>query len=134
MRSPPAEFPADRGYDRVVAISRSGTTTEVLRAIEAARAPVTMLTAVGDSPLAVAADAPVVLDFADEESVVQTVFATTALMLLRASLGEDARRRHRPARAVLAKDGQAVRPGRTGRAVHVPRRRMGVRRRAGGCV
>jgi glucosamine 6-phosphate synthetase-like amidotransferase/phosphosugar isomerase protein len=30
-----------------------------------------------------------VLDFADEESVVQTVFATTTLMLLRASLGED---------------------------------------------
>jgi fructoselysine-6-P-deglycase FrlB-like protein len=29
-----------------------------------------------------------VLDFADEESVVQTVFATTTLMLLRASLGE----------------------------------------------
>ena len=30
----------------------------------------------------------VVLDFADEQSVVQTVFATTTLMLLRASLGE----------------------------------------------
>ena len=36
-----------------------------------------------------------VLDFAEEQSVVQTVFATTTLMLLRASLGESARARDR---------------------------------------
>jgi fructoselysine-6-P-deglycase FrlB-like protein len=78
-----------RRYDRIVAISRSGTTTEVIRAIEAAEAPVVALTAVPGSPVADAADDAVVLDFADEESVVQTLFATTTLMLLRASVGED---------------------------------------------
>jgi fructoselysine-6-P-deglycase FrlB-like protein len=81
-------FP-QRRYDRIVAISRSGTTTEVLRAIEAASTPVVAVTAVPGSPIAEAADETILLDFADEESVVQTVFATTALMLLRASLGDD---------------------------------------------
>jgi fructoselysine-6-P-deglycase FrlB-like protein len=83
-----SHFPVDRRYDRVVAISRSGTTTEVVRAIEATAAPVVAITAVGDCPVAAAADATIVLDFADEDSVVQTVFATTVLMLLRGSLGE----------------------------------------------
>jgi fructoselysine-6-P-deglycase FrlB-like protein len=81
-------FPAGRPYDRVVVISRSGTTTEVLRAIEGTSAPVIALTAVGDSPVAAAVTEAIVLDFADERSVVQTLFASTALMLLRASLGE----------------------------------------------
>ena len=83
-----SEFPPARRYDRLIAISRSGTTTEVVRAIEEARSPVVALTAVPDSPVCAAAGRSVVLDFADEQSVVQTVFATTALMLLRASLGE----------------------------------------------
>src|SRR4051794_12918156 len=84
-----SEFPSSRSYDRVVAISRSGTTTEVIRAIEATGCPVVALTAVGGSPVTNGATSSVVLDFADEQSVVQTVFATTALVLLRASLGED---------------------------------------------
>jgi len=84
-----SQFPAGRSYDRVVAISRSGTTTEVVRAIETTRSPVAAVTAVAGSPVATVADHAVVLDFADEKSVVQTVFATTTLMLLRASLGED---------------------------------------------
>lgn len=96
-----SRFPADRRYDRVVAISRSGTTTEVARAIEAADAPVTALTAVPDSPIARAATRPVLLEFADEQSVVQTVFATTVLMLLRASLGEDVSAAIEQARDVL---------------------------------
>jgi fructoselysine-6-P-deglycase FrlB-like protein len=82
-----SQFPAARGYDRVIAISRSGTTTEVVRAIEATSSPVVALTAVHGSPVEAVADRTIVLDFADEESVVQTVFATTALMLLRSSLG-----------------------------------------------
>lgn len=82
-----SQFPAGRTYDRVLAISRSGTTTEVTRAIESTGASVTAITAVGDCPVTDAADDSVVLDFADEQSVVQTVFATTVLMLLRASLG-----------------------------------------------
>jgi fructoselysine-6-P-deglycase FrlB-like protein len=82
-----SQFPAARRYDRVIAISRSGTTTEVTRAIERTAAPVTAITGIGDCPVTEAADDAIVLDFADEESVVQTVFATTTLMLLRASLG-----------------------------------------------
>jgi fructoselysine-6-P-deglycase FrlB-like protein len=83
-----SQFPAERRYDRVVAISRSGTTTEVVRAIEATSAPVVAITAVAGSPVEAAAQHTIVLDFADEESVVQTLFATTVLMLLRGSLGE----------------------------------------------
>ncbi|GAA4347483.1 SIS domain-containing protein [Angustibacter luteus] len=97
-----SQFPAGRRYDRVVAISRSGTTTEVVRAIDATRAPVLAITAVHDSPVEAAADDTVVLDFADEQSVVQTVFATTVLILLRGSLGEDLAPVIAQAQAVLA--------------------------------
>jgi fructoselysine-6-P-deglycase FrlB-like protein len=86
-----SEFPFGRGYDRVLAITRSGTTTEVLRACEQLRGsvPVTAITADPSTPVMTAADQVVVLDFADEQSVVQTRFATTVLALLRAHLGED---------------------------------------------
>ena len=83
-----SQFPATRKYDRVLAISRSGTTTEVVRAIEQVTAPVVAITGVRDCPIVAAASDAVVLDFADEQSVVQTVFATTVLMMLRASLGD----------------------------------------------
>jgi fructoselysine-6-P-deglycase FrlB-like protein len=79
-----------RIYGRVVAISRSGTTTEVLRTLEGlkGRTATVAVTAVPDSPVAAAADDTIVLDFADEQSVVQTRFATTALALLRAHVGD----------------------------------------------
>jgi fructoselysine-6-P-deglycase FrlB-like protein len=79
-----------RRYGRVVAISRSGTTTEVLRTLEGlkGRTATVAITAVPDSPVAAAADDTIVLDFADEQSVVQTRFATTALALLRAHVGD----------------------------------------------
>ena len=85
-----SELPFGRGYDRHVAISRSGTTTEVLDAIEhltRAETAVTAVTAVPDARFA-PGTRTVVLEFADERSVVQTRFATSALALLRASLGE----------------------------------------------
>ena len=97
-----SQFPAARPYDRVVAISRSGTTTEVMRAVGLTAAPVTAITGVADCPVADAADEAIVLDFADEESVVQTVFATTTLMLLRAALGEPLDEVRAQAAAVLA--------------------------------
>ncbi|WP_280672294.1 MULTISPECIES: SIS domain-containing protein [unclassified Kitasatospora] len=83
-----SEFPYARRYDRVVAISRSGTTTEVLALLDRLRGttPTTALTADPATPVMQTADQPVVLDFADERSVVQTRFATTALALLRAHL------------------------------------------------
>jgi fructoselysine-6-P-deglycase FrlB-like protein len=84
-----SEFPFGRHYDRVVALSRSGTTTEVLSVLAQVAAPSVALTADPATPISEAADTVVALDFADERSVVQTRFATSALVLLRASLGED---------------------------------------------
>jgi fructoselysine-6-P-deglycase FrlB-like protein len=85
---PASEFPAVRPYDRVLALTRSGTTTEVLAALARCAAPTVALTADPATPISEAAGTVVALPFADEESVVQTRFATSALLLLRASLGE----------------------------------------------
>jgi fructoselysine-6-P-deglycase FrlB-like protein len=88
----PTEEIVRRPYDRRLAISRSGTTTEVFASVQTAHGPSTVtgvITGVGDSPLAATAERTLVLDFADERSVVQTRFATTTLALLRASLGQD---------------------------------------------
>ncbi|MBD2819086.1 SIS domain-containing protein [Streptomyces parvulus] len=84
-----SEFPRGRAYDRVVALTRSGTTTEVLELLAGlkGRTRTVALTADPRTPVMSAADDVVVLDFADERSVVQTRFATTALTLLRAHLG-----------------------------------------------
>jgi fructoselysine-6-P-deglycase FrlB-like protein len=88
---PASELPSGRRYDVLVAISRSGTTTEVAQALQRGLAPRTVaLTALLDSPVSAAAGDVVDLSFADEESVVQTRFATTALSLLRATVDPDA--------------------------------------------
>ncbi|MET7569157.1 SIS domain-containing protein [Streptomyces sp. NPDC005492] len=84
-----SEFPHGRSYDRVLALTRSGTTTEVLQLLGElkGRSRTTAITADPHTPVMAAADEIVVLDFADERSVVQTRFATTAVTLLRAHLG-----------------------------------------------
>ncbi|MGW1541636.1 SIS domain-containing protein [Streptomyces sp. NPDC002309] len=84
-----SEFPHGRGYDHVLALSRSGTTTEVLDLLRRVngRPRTSAITADPHAPVMDAADDVVVLDFADERSVVQTRFATTVLTLLRAHLG-----------------------------------------------
>jgi fructoselysine-6-P-deglycase FrlB-like protein len=85
-----SELPARvRQYDRVVAISRSGTTTEVLQALDRFAVPITALVGVPGTPVAERATDVVDLSYADERSVVQTRFPTTVLTLLRAELGED---------------------------------------------
>jgi fructoselysine-6-P-deglycase FrlB-like protein len=86
-----SEFPASRTYDRVIALSRSGTTTEVLAALSTVdeKTATVAITADPTTPIMQAAKDIVVLDFADEQSVVQTRFATSALILLRAHLGAD---------------------------------------------
>ena len=88
---PASEFTGRRRYDRVLAFTRSGTTTEVIAALERVHPGVTATAFVadGDTPVARAATHPVLLDFADERSVVQTRFPTTLLLMLRAHLGED---------------------------------------------
>ena len=97
-----SQFPTARRYDRVLAISRSGTTTEVVQAIEEAASPVVALTAVPEGPVAAVAQECVPMAFADEQSVVQTLFATSALTLLRAGLGRPVDDVLAQAEAVLA--------------------------------
>ncbi|WP_157252465.1 SIS domain-containing protein [Nonomuraea typhae] len=85
-----SEAPTGRRYDRVLALTRSGTTTEVLELLGKVHdIRTTAITADPDTPVMSAADQVIVLDYADEKSVVQTRFATTQLAMLRASLGED---------------------------------------------
>ena len=97
-----SEMPAGRRYDRVVALSRSGTTTEILQLLAQLDAPTLAITASADTPVAASADAVIALDFADEQSVVQTRFATTELALLRAHLGHDIAAVARAAEQILA--------------------------------
>jgi fructoselysine-6-P-deglycase FrlB-like protein len=86
-----SEAPLARDYDRVVAISRSGTTTELRQALAplAGRVPITAIVGDPDSPLASAAEQVVDLSFADDRSVVQSRFVTTVAVLARTWLGED---------------------------------------------
>jgi fructoselysine-6-P-deglycase FrlB-like protein len=101
-----SEMPAGRRYDRVIALSRSGTTTEILQLLarQTGTVPTVAITADGSTPIAAAADAVIVLDFADEQSVVQTRFATTELTLLLAHLGQDIEPMAAAAETVLASD------------------------------
>ena len=84
-RSPPPSCRAGAATTSLVAISRSGTTSEVLHALAAPRRRGPLA---GDHRGRRLAGRrrrrrAIVLDFADERSVVQTRFATTALTLLR---------------------------------------------------
>jgi fructoselysine-6-P-deglycase FrlB-like protein len=99
-----SEFPRGRSYDRVVALTRSGTTTEVIDLLGKLKGSTrtVALTADPETPIMAVADDVVVLDYADEQSVVQTRFATTALTLLRAHLGLHSDRVVADARTALA--------------------------------
>jgi fructoselysine-6-P-deglycase FrlB-like protein len=99
-----SELPLRRRYDRVLALSRSGTTTEILRLLAKLNGSVRTVAVTADAamPVASAADAAVVLDFADEESVVQTRFATSELALLLTHLGHDMEPMAAAAERVLA--------------------------------
>ncbi len=92
-----------RGYPELLVLSRSGTTTEVgqLLATRPAGTRATAVVAVAGTPVAMAADAVVTLDYADERSVVQTRFATSVVAAARAALGEDVEALARSAEAVL---------------------------------
>jgi|LSQX01.2.fsa_nt_gb fructoselysine-6-P-deglycase FrlB-like protein len=87
-----SEFPRRRRYDRIVVLTRSGVTTDINRLLRDVRGQVPTLALLGnfeDAPTAELADAVIDLSFADEASVVQTRFATTALALARAWVGHD---------------------------------------------
>ena len=86
-----SEYVPRRRYDRIVAVTRSGTSTEVLDALRQAPADAhkVAITAVPGTPVDGLTDTRLLLDFADERSVVQTRFPTTVLALARAAFGED---------------------------------------------
>jgi fructoselysine-6-P-deglycase FrlB-like protein len=101
---PASEAFLDRGYDAVVALSRSGTTTEILRALADVPAATRRLavTADAEAPVNALVDDVIVVDYADEEAVVQTRFATSALVLLVTSVGLDVSPAVAEARSVLS--------------------------------
>src|SRR5262249_3877623 len=85
-----SEFPLGRRYDRVVAISRSGTTTEVVQLLGRLDGmPRTVVTADPATPAASPGDAVIAPAFAEERSVVQPGLATSVLALFGARRGED---------------------------------------------
>lgn len=86
-----SEIPYVDPDETVVALSRSGTTGDLLRAVEQLRRSHRVVGIVGapGTPLTELCDETILLPYADERSVVQTRFATTALTLLRASTSED---------------------------------------------
>jgi fructoselysine-6-P-deglycase FrlB-like protein len=90
---PASEVPPARHYDRMVYISRTGTTTEVLDALRQAPpdARTTAICADPGSPLADEAGVALILDFSTERSVVSSRFITSTIVLLRAHLGQDLR-------------------------------------------
>ncbi|WP_370949471.1 SIS domain-containing protein [Amycolatopsis sp. cg5] len=98
-----SEFPLGRRYDHVIALTRSGTTTEV-RSLLAKMRGVSSTTVITGVPAEVdgTADAVIDLSSADERSVVQTRFATSTLALLRTHLGEDIEPVAKQAEQVLA--------------------------------
>ncbi|MBI9001227.1 SIS domain-containing protein [Corynebacterium sp. CCM 9185] len=98
----------DREYDVLIAITRSGTTSEIIDLLKQVGDRMRTIAVLGDqnSPVAELADHVINLEFADEQSVVQTRFATTALTFLRASIDDRSviERSIAQAREVLAAD------------------------------
>ncbi len=88
---PGSEVPADRAWDELIAISRSGTTTEIVDALSTIPRGRSVLGIVGEagSPVGEHLTKELDLPFADEQSVVQTRFATTVLALLLGAYGWD---------------------------------------------
>lgn len=88
---PASEVLTSRHYDHMLFISRTGTTSEVLSALRQAPSGIitTSLTADRSASLALETSNLVLLDFANERSVVSSRFITSAIVLLRAHLGQD---------------------------------------------
>lgn len=99
-----SEYVPRRRYDRVVAITRSGTSTEVLDALRQVPRGThrVAVTAVAGMPVDSLTESRLLLDFADERSVVQTRFPTTVLALARAAFGADLSHLVADGRAALA--------------------------------
>jgi len=106
-----SEYRLNRDYDRTILLTRSGTTTEVrhvLDSLRASRRKHLSIVATPGTPVVEGSAAAIVLPEADEQSVVQTRFATSALAVLRASLGEDLTPAITDAESVLAEPEERV--------------------------
>lgn len=81
----------DRDYDAIIALTRSGTTTEVLELLQYVGDRARTVAIIGDTetPIVDMVNDVIAFPYADEKSVVQTRFATTALTFLRHSTGAD---------------------------------------------
>ena len=103
---PASEAWLSRDYDVVLAVSRSGTTTEVIETLSRAprRARRVVITTDPRAPIAEHAQDLVELGYADERAVVQTRFASTTLVLLLASLNTDVAPAIEQCRRVLDQD------------------------------
>lgn len=103
---PASEAWLSRDYDVVLAVSRSGTTTEVIETLLRAprRARRVVITTDPHAPIAEHAQDLVELEYADERAVVQTRFASTTLVLLLASLNTDVAPAIEQCRRVLDQD------------------------------
>lgn len=91
--------------EHIVVISRSGTTADVIDVVRRVSATHTVTAIIGDveTPLGdLCKERTVHLGFADEESIVQTRFATTVLTTLRASIGQVSESLVDDARSALA--------------------------------
>lgn len=99
-----AEFPTARVYDRVLALTRSGTTSEICTLLRNTQLPTVAVVADDETPAVELADAAVVLDFASDQSVVMTSFASSCIALARAHCGEDLTEAVADARAALDAD------------------------------
>lgn len=97
----------ERGYDRVIALTRSGTTTELLDALVpiSGSVPITGITGDPESPFAALVDHAITLPWLDERAVVSSRFSTAVLTMLRHTIDPDAITRALPdARTALEID------------------------------
>lgn len=84
-------LPNTRSYDRIIAISRSGTSSDLVEALERIgnKVPITAILGELGTPIESLATEVIDFSFADEASVVQTRFPTSLLTYLRTHLGMD---------------------------------------------
>lgn len=99
-----SEFPHGRRYDRIVALTRSGTTSEVVALLNQTSLPSLAIVADDGTPAVTAADKSIVMGFASDQSVVMTSFATSCIALARAHAGQDLTGAIADARTALTAD------------------------------
>lgn len=99
-----SEFNHGRTYDKLIVISRSGTTSEVVDLLKKSKIPSLVITGVEGSPVTKFATESIIMEYADEKSLIQTRWATAVLGLLRAHDGLDLMKAANDAEIALKSD------------------------------